>query len=61
MRDLIEFAITRHLPDRMLSDEAVTMMLAIGYQESRFEHRRQIRGPARGFWQFEHGGGVVGC
>ena len=60
MRDIIEFAITRHLPDRMLSDEAVTMMLAIGYQESRFEHRRQIRGPARGFWQFEHGGGVVG-
>ncbi len=60
MRDLIEFAITRHLPTEMLSDEAVTMLLAIGYQESRFEHRRQIKGPARGFWQFEHGGGVFG-
>jgi hypothetical protein len=35
-------------------------MLAIGLQESRFEHRRQIGGPARGFWQFEQGGGVRG-
>lgn len=48
------------LPTRMESTESVVMMLAIGMQESRFEHRRQIRGPARGFWQFEHGGGVVG-
>lgn len=36
------------------------MLTAIGLQESRFLHRRQIRGPARGFWQFEHGGGVRG-
>lgn len=35
-------------------------LLAIGLQESRFEHRRQIGGPARGWWQFERGGGVVG-
>lgn len=40
--------------------EARVMLLAIGLQESRFEHRRQIGGPARGFWQFERGGGVVG-
>lgn len=40
--------------------EARVMLLAIGQQESRFEHRRQIGGPARGFWQFERGGGVVG-
>lgn len=36
------------------------MMLAIGLQESRFTHRQQIGGPARGFWQFEKGGGVKG-
>ena len=36
------------------------MLLAIGLQESRFVHRRQIGGPARGFWQFEQGGGVRG-
>ena len=43
------------------SDEARVMMLAIGLQESRFEHRRQMNsGPAMGFWQFERGGGVRG-
>ena len=36
------------------------MLWAIGRQESRFLHRRQIGGPARGFWQFEKGGGVKG-
>ena len=37
------------------------MLLTIGQQESRFEHRRQMgNGPARGFWQFERGGGVKG-
>ncbi len=40
--------------------EARLMLLAIGLQESRFMHRRQIGGPARGFWQFEQGGGVAG-
>jgi len=39
---------------------ARAMILAIGLQESRFQHRRQIGGPARGFWQFERGGGVRG-
>ncbi len=48
------------LPARMSSREAEVQMLAIGLQESRFEHRRQIGGPARGFWQFEQGGGVRG-
>ncbi len=46
------------LPSRMQSDKATVMLLAIGLQESRFEHRRQIAGPARGFWQFELGGCV---
>lgn len=53
------------LPARMDSLAARVMLLAIGLQESRFEHRRQIGGPARGFWQFEKGsrasrGGVWG-
>src|SRR5690606_38643231 len=48
------------LPSRMDSDRATVMLLAIGLQESRFEHRRQIKGPARGFWQFERGRGVRG-
>lgn len=39
---------------------ARAMLWAIGRQESRFIHRRQIGGPARGFWQFERGGGVRG-
>lgn len=36
------------------------MLLAIGLQESRFVHCRQIGEPARGFWQFERGGGAHG-
>ena len=48
------------LPARMKSKEALVMLYAIGLQESRFAHRRQIRGPARGFWQFERDGGTAG-
>lgn len=53
------------LPARMDTPAARVMLLAIGLQESRFVHRRQIGGPARGFWQFEKGsrtsrGGVWG-
>lgn len=48
------------LPPKMSSKRAVVMMLAIGLQESRLIHRRQIKGPARGLWQFERGGGVRG-
>lgn len=48
------------LPDQMDSPQARAMLLAIGWQESRFTHRRQIEGPARGYWQFERDGGVVG-
>lgn len=48
------------LPMPMDSPAARVMLLAIGQQESRFEYRRQINGPARGFWQFEQGGGVKG-
>lgn len=53
------------LPLRMDTQAARVMLLAIGLQESRFTHRQQIGGPARGFWQFEKGtrasrGGVWG-
>jgi hypothetical protein len=49
------------LPMSMDSLKARIMLLATGLQESRFEHRRQMgNGPARGFWQFEKGGGVKG-
>lgn len=48
------------LPTRMRSQEATLMLLAIGLQESRFLHRRQIGGPARGYLQFERDGGVRG-
>lgn len=49
------------LPERMQSPNATAMLLAIGLQESEFAARRQLpKGPARGFWQFERAGGVVG-
>lgn len=48
------------LPDRMDSPEARVMMAAIGLQESKFIYRKQIGGPAKGFWQFERNGGVRG-
>ena len=44
------------LPTRMDTTLARRYLLAIALQESRFEHRRQISGPARGFFQFERGG-----
>lgn len=48
------------LPGRMTSPEAHAMLLAIGLQESRFDERVQIGGPAHGYWQFEKNGGTKG-
>jgi len=48
------------LPQKMRSREAEAMILAICLQESELRHRRQIGGPARGYAQFELGGGVRG-
>lgn len=55
------------LPPKMDTPQARVMLLAIGLQESRFMFRFQKiagkpyqKGPARGFWQFERGGGVHG-
>jgi len=41
------------LPERMTSDPARAMLIAIALQESSLKHRAQIGGPARGLWQFE--------
>ena len=53
------------LPAAMDTKEARVMLLAIGLQESGLTARVQIvngggRGPARGLWQFESGGGCAG-
>lgn len=71
IRDCIEPAY-KLLPAQLRSDRATVLLLAIGQQESRFEHAYQVvagnpdaKGPARGYWQFELGtadsrGGVWG-
>lgn len=57
------------LPKAMDSTLARVLHAAIGWQESRYLHRRQVievqrefkeAGPACGYWQFERGGGVKG-
>lgn len=58
----------KYLPPNMSNKlpQVLVAMLSIGLQESRFVHRYQVlntpgvKGPARGFWQFESGGGVKG-
>jgi hypothetical protein len=51
------FALLGHRFDSL---PARAMLWAIGRQEGRMVHRRQIGGPARGLWQFERGGGCRG-
>ena len=66
--DILRSAITpamAMLPAAMDSAQARVMLLAIGLQESRLTARCQIvngggKGPARGLWQFERGGGCAG-
>ncbi|TAA11287.1 hypothetical protein EA658_16620 [Pseudoxanthomonas winnipegensis] len=56
------------LPARMDTPQARVELLAISGQEADFRHRWQVidparpevRGPARGLWEFERGGGVRG-
>lgn len=55
------------LPAKMGSQEARVMLLTTALQESGLLHRYQlvqgrpgVKGPARGLWQFERGGGVRG-
>ena len=42
------------------SPEARVLLLAIAGQESGWQYRKQVGGPAHGFWQCEQGGGVRG-
>jgi len=44
------------LPPKLDTIEAKAMIFAIPMQESRWDERRQIGGPAHGFAQFEFGG-----
>lgn len=44
------------LPQALDSQSAKAMLMAVAMQESRFDARRQLGGPAHGFWQFELGG-----
>ena len=48
------------LPASMDSLEARAMVVAICLQESKLQYRKQVAGPARGYAQFESGGGVLG-
>lgn len=56
VHDHILPAVYSLLPDRMESERASVMLMAIAFQESGFMHREQVRGPARGYWQFETAG-----
>lgn len=55
--DFVLPAMASLLPPALDTPESRAMLMAIGFQESRFLYRRQLHdGPARGFWQFEVGG-----
>lgn len=41
------------LPAKMDTPEARKILIAIAFQESAIHYRKQVRGPARGFYQFE--------
>lgn len=59
--DIVYEATMKLLPSSLDTPNAKAMLIAIGLQESRFLHRKQMNdGPARGFWQFEQGGAVRG-
>lgn len=58
VNDIVIPSAMRLLPAMMDTIPARAKLLAIGLQESRFEHRFQIGGPAHGFWQSEYGGGA---
>jgi hypothetical protein len=48
------------LPIGMDTPRARVLLLAIALQESKCVARVQKKGPAKGFWMFEEGGGVKG-
>lgn len=60
VRSVVMPAAFSMLPAPWDTRSARVEVLAIGLQESRFEHRRQVSGPALSFWQAESGGGFRG-
>lgn len=50
---------TEFMGEKYGTRDAHRMLLAIGLQESQFEYREQVSGPAHGYWQFERDGGVA--
>jgi len=60
VRDFIIPQAASLMPTIPFTPASNVLLLAIGLQESRFQHRQQIKGPARGLWQFEAGGGTRG-
>lgn len=61
VRDQVWPKVIALLPARMNTKEAMAFVFAVGFQETRFETRKQYNGgPARSYLQFEEGGGVHG-
>lgn len=60
LRDIVISPTFALLGPKYASPQAEAMLQAIALQESGLVHRRQVGGPARSWWQFERGGGVVG-
>lgn len=66
LRTAVDQALRELLPPQMDTAEARVLGIAIGLQESRGIHRRQLtpdgrpKGPAAGLWHFEIGGGCTG-
>lgn len=59
--DAVEPALAMLAKQGVFSDDrARVLLMAIAGQESAWQYRQQIGGPAHSFWQFEYGGGVVG-
>ena len=48
------------LPTAMDNLASRALLIAIALQESRLTYRRQVDGPARGYYQFEQAGGIRG-
>lgn len=57
---IVEKTMAHLLPCKFDGAAARAQLLAIGLQESGFERRQQVGGPARSYWQFEQGGGIQG-
>jgi hypothetical protein len=57
---IVQDAYTHLLASKFDTASARALLLAIGLQESGFDHRKQIGGPARSFWQMEQAGGIQG-